>query len=97
MWRSENPRQILYRRTTRIVVTALFFVGVFIFPWWLWLLLGVFLLFFYQSYEVLLGALFSDLLYGTASPFLGGLPFLTTGIFVLMTLAVFLVHRRLLV
>lgn len=97
MWRSENSKKSLYSRAVRTALTVLFFVGIFLFPWWLTLALGISLLFFYQSYEVLLGALFSDLLYGTGVPLLFGLPYLTTGIFMLVALAIFLFRRRLLV
>ena len=53
----------------RISLSVLFFASIFLFPWYISVLLSVVLLVLFNAYEVILGGLLLDTLYGT--PILG--------------------------
>ncbi|HEY4517293.1 MAG TPA: hypothetical protein VJI74_00165 [Candidatus Paceibacterota bacterium] len=97
MWRFTLNTDSTAGKVIRTLGTILFFMGIFIFPSWVTLLLGSALLFFFRAFEIIAGGLLSDLLYGVPIPSLLGITFLTTLIFVFLSIAVFLIHRRLLV
>ena len=60
----------------RIISDLILFLGIFFWPWWVNLLLGGALIFFFRNfYEFLLMALFTDLLYGGAYHKILGIPF----------------------
>jgi hypothetical protein len=57
----------------RIVADILLLISVYIFPWWLFLILAIAFIFYFESYlEVLLGAFILDALYGMPIQFLFG-------------------------
>ena len=80
----------------RLLGSAFFFAGVFFLPWWAMLLLGIALLARFGSYEVVLGGLMADFLYGAPVPLFLEFPFLMTALFALAAAAFFLLRRRLL-
>ena len=85
------------RRAARATGSLLFFISIFLLPWWVTLLLGVFLLVVFESYEVVLGGAVIDLLYGAPVPFFGGVSFLATAVFLILSVGVFFLRRRLLI
>ncbi len=84
------------RRALRLGGAVVFFAGIFMLPWWLTLLLGIFLLVWFQAYEVLIGAVFLDSIYGTATPLLGNSAYLSTIVFCMIAAIVFVLRGRLL-
>ena len=84
------------RLRVRILGVPLFFLSIFIAPWWLSLALGLALLLYCRAYEVVLGGVMTDLLYASPVPSWGGTTFATTALFLLCALAAFVLHRRLL-
>ncbi len=90
-------------RTLRLIGAAIFFAGVFLFPWFVTLGVGAFLLFRFGAYEVVLGGIIMDALYAPQEflpllPFLPSLPplIMTSSLAALAALAFFL-RRRILV
>lgn len=52
----------------RILLSGLFFLSIFFFPWFVTVLLGLLLVVRYPAYEVVLGGLMLDFLYGASVP-----------------------------
>ena len=86
---------LLESKTFRIGGRVLFYLSIFILPWWLSLFLGILLLVFIQAYDVLLGGIAADLLYGVPVAALGGISFLSTILLCAIAIVVFVLRRRL--
>jgi hypothetical protein len=75
---------------TRSIFSILFFLSIFFGPWWVSVLLGIGLLFYAESYEVIIGGFLMDILYGAPIPVypFQGMYFFTI-LFLLLFIAIF--------
>ena len=78
---------------TRIVLSIIFFLGIFLFPWWLSALIALLLLIRYTAYEVLLGGVLFDVLYSAGAGAFFGVPYVGT-LFATALFIVFFYFKR---
>lgn len=80
----------------RIAFLVAFLISVFVSPWWLTILLGIFLLALFEaSITVIAGGLLMDTTFGAPLVPLGGFHYLYTAIFVMLALLSWYLHRTL--
>lgn len=80
----------------RIIIDFVLFLGIFLFPLWLNLLLGLICLFVFRNfYELIVFSLFADIIYGGNAGYILGIPFLLTIISLVSYTTVFFLKQRL--
>ncbi|MEX0651904.1 MAG: hypothetical protein WD509_02300 [Candidatus Paceibacterota bacterium] len=79
----------------RVFFTILFFLSAFLFPWYITIFLGIVLLAVAPGYEVILGGLVLDFIYGAVVPSFFTSPFSFTLFFALLYSISYVVKGRL--
>lgn len=79
----------------RVTLSLLFFSSIFFAPWQLTVMFAVLLLLYAESYEVLIGGLLMDILYGAPSPGYLHSTLIFTIVFTLLFIGVFYLKRQL--
>ncbi len=81
----------------RIFFVILFFISVFVTPWWVIVPLGIVLLAYFEAYlSVLLGGLIVDTLFGVPLSGVFGITYFYTAVFVILIFSTLLLRLRLL-
>jgi len=79
----------------RVLLTTLFFLSIFLFPWYVTVLCALTLLILSPGYEIIIGGLVLDFLYGAVVPDLFSSPFSFTIFFTLMYIGSRFIKKRL--
>lgn len=82
---------------TRVSAVAFFFLSALFLPWFAAVFFGVLLIAWWQEYGlVILGGVLMDILFGASIVSLGGISFLYTALFALLSLIAALLRRSML-
>ena len=79
----------------RIFFTVIFFVSTFIFPWYITVLLALTLVVVAPGYEIIIGGLVLDFVYGAVVPSFFTSPFSFTIFFTLIYIGSYFIKKRL--
>lgn len=80
----------------RIIIDFILFLGIFLFPFWLNLIIGVVCLFVFRNfYEFVVFSMLADILYGGNAGYALGVPFFLTIISVSAYSIIFFLKQRL--
>ncbi|PIP87321.1 hypothetical protein COW81_00835 [Candidatus Campbellbacteria bacterium CG22_combo_CG10-13_8_21_14_all_36_13] len=80
----------------RLALDIIFFLSVFLFPWWLVMVFGVVLAFIFKNYfEIVFAGIIIDMIFGDKGIFLLPFPIFYTLLFLIIVVLVNLVKTRL--